>query len=728
MDSATAKIYREFFLGDTLARYILCERTAQMGLQILPERMSTQVVKHRETLEGVPEIDHMAGYWSAPPKAWQVEPLVQVSCAGDIKAGGFAQGQTLRGGSTTAGLKFQDQRITDTDERKLIVTNLTNPGAGLAVRHMLSWLEADPGLSVWVEVQNIGTEIITVEMLSSFAFGFITPFDSTDAPERLFVHRFRSAWSSEGRHEVRSVEELGLERSWSGHGVRCERFGQIGTKPVRRWFPFVAVEDRKCQVLWGAQLAWPGSWQMEVYRRDDFLHLSGGLADRELGHWCKELAPGALFVTPQAAVASVKGDIDDLCRRLVAMQKDEFPNPPPSEAHLPILFNDWCTSWGRPTEKRILGIAERLATLPVEYLVVDSGWYVPEGANWENAQGDWFAAARLFPGGMKTLCREIRRRGLTPGIWFEPEVVGPSSRLWQREELQLHRDGKPIQVGERRFLDMRRDETHRYLRQRVIDFVKQNGFGYLKVDHNETIGLGVDGAESPGEGLRQHVEGVQRFFRELRAQVPGLIIENCSSGGHRLEPSMVALTDMSSFSDAHEAVEIPIIAANLQRLVPARKLQIWAVLRSQDSDRRLVYSLAAPFLGRMCLSGDIEELSEAQWALLRRATELYREVWPLILKGQYRRFGPQVGSYRHPKGWQAVLRRDEEGGQALAVVHRFEDRVVPIGIPLEAGKRWRIMGLLNDTAISIEIEADAVMINGLSPFSAAVVYLRAEGE
>ena len=121
-----------------------------------------------------------------------------------------------------------------------------------------------------------------MEMLASFSLGGITPFHQADAEGRLKVHRFRSVWSAEGRHECRSIEELHLERSWSGAGAFSERFGQLGTMPVRTWFPFVAVEDTVPGVVWGAQHAWAGSWQMEIFRQHDDVCLSGGLADREV--------------------------------------------------------------------------------------------------------------------------------------------------------------------------------------------------------------------------------------------------------------------------------------------------------------------------------------------------------------------------------------------------------------------------------------------------------------
>jgi hypothetical protein len=57
--------------------------------------------------------------------------------------------------------------------------------------------------------------------------------------------------------------------------------------------------------------------------------------------------------------------------------------------------------------------------------------------------------------------------------------------------------------------------------------LRDNGFGYLKVDYNGTIGFGVDRGESPGEGLRQHLEGMQNFFLKLREEIPDLFIGRC---------------------------------------------------------------------------------------------------------------------------------------------------------------------------------------------------------
>ena len=120
--------------------------------------------------------------------------------------------------------------------------------------------------------------------------------DSTqDGADTLKLHRIRSVWSMEGRKETTSLEDLQLEPSWGGHAVRCERFGATGSLPVNKYFPILVLEDSKNQLYWGSQLMHNASWQMEVYRRGDYVQISGGLADREFGHFTKDVAPGEEF-------------------------------------------------------------------------------------------------------------------------------------------------------------------------------------------------------------------------------------------------------------------------------------------------------------------------------------------------------------------------------------------------------------------------------------------------
>jgi alpha-galactosidase len=606
----------------------------------------------------------------------------------DDQVMGFSQGQTMRLAPSTIALKFVSQKVVKKGNSTTVVTTLKHP-SGLRCEHRFSWIGNTPVFTSSVRAVNAGKKAVTLEMLTSFSLGGLTPYAEDDAPNRLMVHRYRSSWSMEGRLESRSIEDFHLERSWLGGGIASERFGQIGSKPVRGFFPYAAIEDTQAGVIWGAQLACPGSWQMEVFRRDDFAALSGGQADREFGHWFKTLKPGESFETPAATLACVRGDLDQLGQRLTSAQASPLATLPKVENELPIVVNEWCTSWGNPTQENLLAFAKRLQGTPAKYLVIDDGWAERPG-NEALQNGDWIINKKSFPDGLASTCRAIRDCGLIPGIWFEFEVCNDGSKAFALTDHHLRRDGRVVQVGSRRFWDFRDPFTFDYLTKKVIHLLRDNGFGYIKVDYNETIGIGVDGAESFGEGLRQHLEGVQEFFRMLRKEVPDLVIENCSSGGHRLEPSMMALSAMGSSSDAHETREIPIIAANLQRLILPRQSQIWAVLRKDDTAQRLAYSLAATFLGRMCLSGEVHDLSPAQWNLVVSAMELYRRVAPIIRDGHSTFHGETGESWRHPQGWQAVLRTSKRGDRALLVAHTFAKPFTKqVEIPLP-GAGWKV--------------------------------------
>ena len=679
-----------------------------------------------------------------PEKEWRLDGLVDVHVQGEAYSGGWAQGRTLRNGPFARQFTYDSQDVAQEGDQTTIITKLRNT-RGHFLEHKLTWHKGEGAVEVVSTFHNQADRAVRLELLTSFVLGGLTPFWTGDTPDILKLHRMLSAWSAEGRHVSSTIEQLHLERSWSGGGVRCERYGQVGSMPVRGYFPFVAVEDTQKGVFWGAHLAWAGSWQMEAYRRDDVLSLSGGHADREYGHWYKDLAPGESLSSPTAYVSTVKGDLDLLCHSLTSVQKRYVPDVPEAERDLPVIFNEYCTTWGNPTHENLIKITESLKNKGFRYLVMDAGWCSDEPRSWGVTQGDWVPSRVRFPQGLEHSADSIRQAGMIPGIWFEFEVCGPRSEAYSNTDHMVKRDGHVVTVGSRRFWDMRDPFVIDYLSERVIGLLEKCGFGYLKVDYNDTIGIGIDGAESLGEGLRQHIEGVYAFFRKIRERLPDLVIENCSSGGHRLEPSMMALTNMSSFSDAHETVAIPIIAANLQRLILPQQSQIWAVLRSgqasnlrdrsiygpeygtsEDSEisRRISYLLAATFLGRMCLSGDVYDLNDDQWQLVTDAQQLYKQVSHIIRNGFSCRFGPEVTTYLHPKGWQAILRTSPDEKEAMLVVHTFAQPMPEsVQIELPTGQPWQVKRCFPASASNVSIDGYTLNCPLLREFSGFVVYV-----
>lgn len=690
-------------VGDMLLRYEQETDFRTAGFSILPKEMDGS---------------------DCAKKFYRINSLVQWKLVGDMYPNCYGHGSSMRNSESANRLDYKKQEVEEDEEKKVIRTYLEDVRGYQAV-HIVTFYKGDESFEMKNIVTNHSDHDITIEALSSFELGNISPFLEGDGPDSLLVHRLRSKWSHEGRLCTETVEDLQLEPSWSTWAVSSERFGQTGSMPVKKFFPFVAIEDTKNEVLWGVQLAHEASWQMEVYRQDDGLHISGGLADREFGHWTKVLKPGEGFETPTAIVSVCRGGgIDRICQRLTQAGQKYMKNMPASEQELPIIFNEYCTTWGCPSHENIKGIIEAISGKPFDYFVIDCGWFKEDGVPWDISMGDYNISPTLFPDGLDKTVDMIKEAGMKPGIWFEIDNIGSAAKAYQNTEHQLKRDGYPISTYSRRFWDMKDPWVQDYLSEKVIGTLKKYGFEYMKMDYNDTIGIGCDGCESLGEELRQNMEASVDFVRKVAKEVPGIILENCASGGHKLEPLMMSLCSMASFSDAHECEEIPIIAANLHRAILPRQSQIWAVIRKTDSVKRIAYSIANTFLGRMCLSGDVTELSDAQWKAIDDGMAFYQKIAPIIKEGYTHRYGPKITSERHPQGWQGVVRIGENG-EAYALIHMFYgEKPEYIEIELPKDCPTDIADVYSDNEVEVRMEGHILKVPTSEDMKAVAVLLK----
>ena len=362
------EVLQEYKLGDMVAKYLIDRDSMQVGFQLLPEKVSQENIITDNCF---------------------MESLIQYKLTGDIYNEAYAGGCSMRNSESVRKLKFSEQ----TDEsigEQLQVNTIMMDEDGHRLIHHLVWLKNMPYVRISCTFENQSKRDCCLEMFESFSLGGLSPYMQGDGNGTLWLHRVRSVWSQEGRHETIPVEDLQLEPAWDPHAVRCERFGQAGSMPVNRFFPFAAIEDRKNHIFWGAQIAHPASWQMEVYRKDNGLALSGGLADRELGHWMKHVEPGKNFTTPEAIVSTAQTDSFDIFtgRLTTAGLVEGFLKAPESEQDLPIVFNEYCTTWGNPSHENICEIVDAIKGKGFKYFVIDCGWYKENGIPWDIGMGD----------------------------------------------------------------------------------------------------------------------------------------------------------------------------------------------------------------------------------------------------------------------------------------------------------------------------------------------------
>jgi len=346
---------------------------------------------------------------------------------------------------------------------------------------------------------------------------------------------------------------------------------------------------------------------------------------------------------PAAVAVSAEG-LDGALGRLTAYRR-AIRRPHPDHRHLPVIFNDYMnTLMGNPTTERLLPLVTAAASVGAEYFCIDAGWYVEPGESWWDTLGAWQPSRTRFSGGLTEVLAHIRNAGMTPGLWLEPEVIGVRSPVAGRlpAEAFFVRRGRRVIENGRYHLDLRHPAAVKHLDE-VVDFVVGDlGVGYLKLDYNINGGPGTDaGNVSAGAGLLAHNRAHLEWLDAVLDRYPGLVIENCASGGMRMDYAMLSRLQLQSTSDQQDFLRYPPITAAAPAAVTPEQAATWAYPQPGFSDQEIIFTLCGALLGRIHLSGHLDQMSETQRGLVADAVDVYKRIradlpgalpfWPLGL-------------------------------------------------------------------------------------------------
>lgn len=655
--------FKDYTFGKTTVRYITLNETKAVFMLLIPSSRIDEINDTYKTInvgEDFPFNKDFAG-----------GALCHIHLAHHFHS---PIASSMKMGEAFFKLAFKSQEVIKENGKTTIVTVVEAP-EGYSVTHRLSNFDGEDGFEVECTFTNNTGREVCLEEITSVSLDNLSPLNhSYDFGNELYFHRFKSAWAIEGTHHCDNLCDLGMQKSWGGN-MDGYRIGSLGARATAEYFPYAVLEDRKAGVMWGIKICHNATWQIELSRFAYNMSLSGGLGDKLYGDWYKNIADGESFTAPKAYVATTEGDIADMSDIFIKMQSRDVDKYGEID-DMSIMFNEWVTTWGNPTHKNMMDIADKLKDSKVKYLIIDAGWYK------NKVVGDFFPdTERMFTEGVKEYFDAVREKGFVPGIWYEYECVDADKSVYgdkKYEDCMLKYKEfplkSPVGLGRRElFWDFSNPESVKILDENLIKFLKDNNVGYLKIDYNANIGFGCDGAESPGEGLRQHTQRVLDYVRKIKREVPGITIEDCASGGLRLDPLTLSEHAMCSFSDAHECYEIPVVAANMQYLIPPRQSQIWCVFQKRFTPDRMSYMISSCFLGRICWSGDILGLDDEQMKHVLNAEKLYEKVAPIIRNGKSRIYRTDAVDYRNLQGTQAVLRYADDGQSALLVYHCFKN-------------------------------------------------------
>ncbi len=176
-----------------------------------------------------------------------------------------------------------------------------------------------------------------------------------------------------------------------------------------------------------------------------------------------------------------------------------------------------------------------------DFLWRDAGWY-KINTDWFDSVGNWAADPERFPNGLAPVADAAEARGMKLLLWFEPERCCKDTIVYN--ECIKHDGWLIINDDNINMVNLAFDGACDFLGNLVANALKENHVGLYRQDFNFTPLTMWQDADKKYFGGRKgfeenhYVTNLYRYLDTLLEVNPGLIIDNCASGGKRLDIEM----------------------------------------------------------------------------------------------------------------------------------------------------------------------------------------------
>jgi alpha-galactosidase len=312
-------------------------------------------------------------------------------------------------------------------------------------------------------------------------------------------------------------------------GDKIDRAPSGGRSSSISAFPFFTTEYGNEGLI--VAIGWTGQWASRVERVENGpVRLRAGMELTRL-----VLHPGERIRTPRILVMAWEGDranAQNQFRRLMLLRSPQEQGRP---VRLPVALQTFDRYNARPEWTCEAGQVKAVDTaheLGCDTYWFDAAWF-PK--HFPNGVGSWFAEPKEFPRGLKPIADRCHGYGMKFIVWFEPERVAKDTQISNEhpEFVFGGRDGGLFMLND--------PKARRYLTDMLSQRIEEYGIDVYRNDFNMDplpYWRANDAPDRQGMTEIRYIEGLYEMWDELLAQHPGLVIDNCSSGGRRIDMEM----------------------------------------------------------------------------------------------------------------------------------------------------------------------------------------------
>ncbi|MBQ7962045.1 MAG: alpha-galactosidase [Clostridia bacterium] len=307
-------------------------------------------------------------------------------------------------------------------------------------------------------------------------------------------------------------------------------------KPTEKYMPYFNVNGAESGIVFG--IGWTGQWDAEFSQKDG----NTAVTVRQQ-NFNAYLLPGEEVRSPLVSLTFYDNDnaLKGFNQFRQWITDCVYPDNVTKNQY---LVMEVAGPMSTRTSDEIIEILDGLEDDVFEHtdaFWMDAGWY-SYNEGWYDGVGNWTVDTSRYDNGIIELSTYAKNKGLGHVLWYEPERVYPDT--------VFHKTGSEneqwlINTGDDNSMwNLADEDAFNYYCEYICNSLKENGVTIYRQDFNfapleyweKADAEYYDGRTGICEN--HYVTNLYRFLDYLTENIDCLIIDNCASGGKRLDLEM----------------------------------------------------------------------------------------------------------------------------------------------------------------------------------------------
>ena len=429
----------------------------------------------------------------------------------------------------------------------------------------------------------------------------------------------------------------------------------------------------------GAALCWSGNYELRVNNSGDnqFAHFHAGI-DPQTTEYI--LDPKEVFTTPKLAFTISDEGMSGVSRNFHRWARHEGWLHQGDKTRK-ILLNSWEGVYFDIKEEGMFQMMEDIKSMGGELFVMDDGWFGDKYQRNDDVTtlGDWMVDKKKLPNGIASLVKKAKSLGIDFGIWIEPESSNTKSEFFENHPdwvlKEKNRELKLGRGGTQMLLDLCNPKVQDFVFNVVDNLMTENpDISYIKWDANcglQNFGSNYLPANKQSHLYIEYHRGLIKTLERIRAKYPHLVIQDCSSGGGRVNYGLLPYFEEFWTSDNNDPYQRVFIQWGTSYFFPSNAMAqhighspYWNTGRATPIKFRTDVAMS----GRLGIELQPRKMTDEEREQCRRCINDYKPLRELIQLGNlYRLISPYDN-----QGIASLMYTNDNKDKAVLFAHRIQ--------------------------------------------------------